>query len=222
MNWNEIIEKITPYIVKIETPRGYGTGFLCMYSGNKVVCGIATALHVVRHAADWQQPLKITHYASKKTVMFNQEDRIIVSNPKTDSAVILMEKGLHFPSKTIPLLPASKQLLTGEEIGWLGFPNIEEDALCFFSGRVSSRKNSNYLIDGIALHGVSGGPVFWENEEEIQIVGIVSAYVFDPEGQRISHGLLYAQDVSYFHEVVKNAESIKETKKKEMEELMAK
>ena len=35
MNWNEIVDKVAPYIVKIETPRGHGTGFLCLYNENR-------------------------------------------------------------------------------------------------------------------------------------------------------------------------------------------
>jgi len=42
MNWDEIVAKITPYIVKIETPQGHGTGFLRMYNEDRSMCGIAT------------------------------------------------------------------------------------------------------------------------------------------------------------------------------------
>jgi len=32
MPWNQIVEKIKPYVVKIETPAGSGTGFLSLYT----------------------------------------------------------------------------------------------------------------------------------------------------------------------------------------------
>jgi hypothetical protein len=35
MNWNSIVDKLTPYIVKIETPAGHGTGFLCFYNADR-------------------------------------------------------------------------------------------------------------------------------------------------------------------------------------------
>ena len=35
MSWDESIERVTPYIVKIEAPRGHGTGFLCLYNEDK-------------------------------------------------------------------------------------------------------------------------------------------------------------------------------------------
>lgn len=217
MDWNNIIENVSHYVVKIYTPKGYGTGFLCMYSGNKVVCGIATALHVVKYAAEWQQPIKIEHYPSGTVHYFKAEDRVILTNPDTDSAVILISEGFHFPAEPIPLLSQDSVLYTGCEVGWVGYPNIEPDTLCFFGGKISAKKNSTYLIDGIAIHGVSGGPVLYVHEDKPQIVGIVSAYVYDVEGGSISHGLLYAQDVKYFHEVVHSAQNIKEVKEKNID-----
>ena len=61
MNWNEVVQKVMPYVVKIETPGGHGTGFACFYNVNKAYCAIATAYHVVQHADQWQQPIRIHH-----------------------------------------------------------------------------------------------------------------------------------------------------------------
>ena len=36
LSWQEAIEIIEPHVVKIDTPRGSGTGFLCAYT--KVNC----------------------------------------------------------------------------------------------------------------------------------------------------------------------------------------
>ena len=43
MNWDQAIKSVAPHIVKIETPSGYGTGFLAFYNHDKTWCGIATA-----------------------------------------------------------------------------------------------------------------------------------------------------------------------------------
>ena len=45
----------------------------------------------------------------------------------------------------------------------IGFPTIEPYKLCFFSGSISAGRDddSAYLIDGVAINGVSGGPVFY-------------------------------------------------------------
>jgi len=64
MNWDQVVQKVTPYIVKIETPTGYGTGFLSLYNEDKTWCGIATAAHVVGDADEWQKPIRIRHHES--------------------------------------------------------------------------------------------------------------------------------------------------------------
>lgn len=45
MSWDTVVEKVRPYIVSIETPRGTGTGFLCLYNNDHSMCGIATVLN---------------------------------------------------------------------------------------------------------------------------------------------------------------------------------
>jgi hypothetical protein len=50
MAWDEIVKTVTPYVVKIDTPSGHGTGFVFCYSEDKTICGIATARHVVGYA----------------------------------------------------------------------------------------------------------------------------------------------------------------------------
>lgn len=87
MNWNEVVESVTPYILKIETPTGYGTGFLCLYNETRNLCGIATAYHVVRDTDEWQQPMRIQHYASSGSVFLQEHQRVVYYNAQTDSAV---------------------------------------------------------------------------------------------------------------------------------------
>ena len=50
MNWERAINTIRPHVVRINTPTGYGTGFLSFYNHDRSWCGIATAAHVVNHA----------------------------------------------------------------------------------------------------------------------------------------------------------------------------
>ena len=92
MNWDQIVDKITPHIVKIETQSGHGTGFLFLYNENKTFCGIATALHVVRDADNWQQPIRIRHHLSGEPVFLEASHRVIYTDWETDSAVILFKK----------------------------------------------------------------------------------------------------------------------------------
>ncbi|VVB95381.1 Uncharacterised protein [uncultured archaeon] len=221
MDWNQVVQKVMNYIVHIYTPDGSGTGFLCLYNQTKAFCGIATALHVVEQADNWQQPIRLVHYLSNKPHFLKEDDRIIFTNRETDSAVIFFPKPeVPFPDELIPLLPINKPLSIGNEVGWLGFPAIDPNTLCFFSGNVSARQETRnaYLIDGVAIHGVSGGPVIYISDTDgVQFVGIVSQYRANRVTGEALPGLLYAQDVSHFHSVLKTVESFDEARKKKQE-----
>lgn len=223
MNWNQIANKIKPYVVKIKTPTGHGTGFLCFYNFDKTWCGIATASHVVEDTDEWQQPLKIIHQSSKEQVFFLKEsDRVIFSDPKTDSSIILFKKPekLLFPNEAIRLRPLEQILDIGSEVGWIGYPYLEEDTQCFFSGCISARNEAKkyYLVDGVSINGVSGGPVLYSTETDgIEIIGIVSAYRANRATGNTLPGLSIAQDVSHLHGVFNTIKSLDEARQKKEE-----
>lgn len=221
MNLNLIVEKVTPYIVMIETPSGQGTGFLYLYNQNRKFCCIATALHVIEDSNEWQQPIRIRHLSSGTQLFLKEDDRIIYTSRRTDSAVILFPHGeLELPEEVIPLLPSERPLGIGTEVGWLGYPYMAPSTLCFFSGNISARVEPSraYMIDGVAINGVSGGPVIFSNETDgVQIVGIVSAYKANKATGGTLPGLLISQDVSHFHAVIKHVKSIDEAASQEKE-----
>lgn len=222
MNWNQIVDKVKPYIVKIETPAGSGTGFLCLYNDSKEWCGIATALHVVEYADEWQQPIKIIHQLSPEQIFLKDRERVIFSDWKTDSAIVFFQKpkASQLPDSLISLRPLDKSLNIGSEVGWLGFPYMEAYTLCFFSGCISARREDRkaYLIDGVSINGVSGGPVLYFTEAEgVEIIGIVSAYVANRATGATLPGLSIAQDVTHLHGVVQKIKSIDEAQKKKQQ-----
>ncbi len=221
MNWDKIVQKVTPYIFKVETPLGSGTGFFYLLNDTKTFCGVATALHVVSYAEDWRQPIRLIHFQSNNSLFLNAQEYIIFSSPTMDAAVIFFRKPIfELPSEVIELLPLDTPLSIGNEVGWLGFPTIEPNSLCFFSGNISAWQQFRkaYLIDGVAINGVSGGPViFADVTDGIQIVGIVSAYRTNRAGGDVLPGLLYAQDVSHFHGVLQKVQSIDDANKKKKE-----
>jgi hypothetical protein len=212
MEWNEVVDRVTPYIVKIETPMGHGTGFLCFYNDNKTFFGIATALHVVSYAHEWQQPIRLHHYPSSTTMFIKASERLIFVDRDTDSAVILAHPGkLKLPDDSLALLPSSASLAIGSEVGWLGFPALAPSTLCFFQGSISARQEHAYLIDGVAINGVSGGPVFfWTDVVGVQIIGTVSAYFPNRAAGDALPGLSIARDVSHFHDTIKRIQSLDE------------
>lgn len=219
MEWNNIVSYLTPYIVKVETQDGHGTGFMCMHNPLKTFVGIATARHVVEQADEWQQPVRITHFPTKNSAFLAQPDRVIFSDPDTDSAVILVPiDKLDLPKEPIGLLPTANVLDIGTEVGWLGYPGIAAHTLCFFSGNVSAWQEwrHSYLIDGVSIPGVSGGPVAWLHPTEgLKIVGLISAYV----SSKTTPGLAIARDVSHFHSILSWFNSLEEARKEKEKQL---
>jgi hypothetical protein len=132
--------------------------------------------------------------------------------------VILFEPGeLQLPEDTIPLIPISNPLAIGTEVGWLGFPALASSTLCFFSGKISARQEWRhaYLVDGVAINGVSGGPVMYSTATEgVQIVGTISAYVSNRATGDALPGLSIARDVSHFHDTINLLKSLDEARKK--------
>jgi hypothetical protein len=221
MNWDHAIDTISPHVVKIETPAGYGTGFLALYNHDRSWCGIATAAHVVSHADEWQRPIRIRHDGSKTQAFLKPEDRVIFIDHSTDSAILLLlNRELKLPECPIALLPMDQPCRIGIDIGWLGFPAIEPNTLCFFAGTVSARQTNRkaYLIDGVAINGVSGGPVFHcPTPDQVQVIGCVSAYHANRVTGETLPGLLRAQDVSHFHDIAQRVQTIDEANAKKLE-----
>jgi hypothetical protein len=73
----------------------------------------------------------------------------------------------------------NKRLNPGVETGWLGFPAVAPFNLCFFCGHISAwlENDEAYLVDGVAINGVSGGPAFVQDDQENPtIIGLVTEY----------------------------------------------
>jgi S1-C subfamily serine protease len=223
MNWNQIVEKVTPHVVKIETPEGHGTGFLCFYNQTRHFVFIATANHVVENADRWQQPIRIHHQPSSDVVLVSESQRVIYTDPARDSAVILLEATkLNLPQEPIKLRPTQHRLPIGVEVGWLGYPAIGPFTLCFFSGNISAWQDFRqaYLIDGVAINGVSGGPVIYSTSTEgVEIVGAISAYIPNRATGSSLPGLSVAQDVSHFHDVLLHIQSIDDAARQKQKSL---
>lgn len=158
--------------------------------------------------------MRIVHPASGNEQLLTEANRVILpSRNPLDSAVIIFEpQELKFPQEPISLLPSP--LPIGWEVGWLGFPSIESSTLCFFSGTISARHDTTYLIDGVAINGVSGGPVLCSIKDDMHVVGIITQYKSNQVSGSTLPGLAYAQDVSHFHDVVGTIRSLDEAEVK--------
>ncbi|MGB7327923.1 MAG: serine protease [Rubripirellula sp.] len=222
MAWDSVVARFSDYLFRIETQDGAGTGFLCAYNIDKTFCGIATAAHVVDEAEKWHQSIRLRPNDGGDIVFLEEEQRIIFIDRSIDSAFIMVPtEELNLPDELIPLLPTDQTLPIGTEVGWLGYPAIENNQACFFNGPISARRDhrSAYLIDGVAINGVSGGPVFYSTPSHgVQIVGSISAYIANRSTGDALPGLLVAQDVSHFNSVIETIKSVDDAKQKKQEE----
>jgi hypothetical protein len=221
MDWQDGIEVVKPYVVKITTPRGSGTGFYFSDAGQPGICAIATAGHVIDFEHYWRQPVSITHFESGKSTFLEAAKRAVFIKTEEDTAAVVCAKAdLPFPEKLLRLTPKDQNLKLGNEIGWLGFPALSSQNLCFFSGRTSCwvQATRAYLVDGVAIHGVSGGPAFHlDPDDDLTIVGIVSAYMPNRATGESLPGLCVIRDVTLLQGLVEQFKSMKEAKEKEAE-----
>lgn len=223
MSWTECHKKVLPYVFLIETPDGSGSGVFFAYNRRKTIIAIATAAHVIEHAEDWKQPIKVRQHTSGKSRFLTDADRAILLDRRRDSAsIILTNDGFDLPADPLPMIPADKFKQIGTEVAWIGYPGIARPHLCFFTGPISSFifDEDSYLIDGVAIHGVSGGPVFaCLPDNNPQLLGTVSAYMPNRIRGDALPGLLRSQDVTAFHETIKALTSLDDAReKKEREE----
>lgn len=220
MNWHTITESVEKYIIRIETESGGGTGFLFGYNTTGTLAAIATAAHVIDHAHRWRKPIRLVHHATGQELFLPFTDRVIFLDRERDSASILVNaSALPFERETLPYIDAREFRRVGVEVAWLGFPAVAYPELCFFTGCISAfimRLNS-YLVDGVAINGVSGGPVFSPLQDGTpEIIGLVSAYLPNTAGD--TPGLLRAQDISALDQALKQLHSFEEAKAKEKAE----
>lgn len=217
--WSKVFEKVSPYVVKITTPRGSGTGFLFSYTSSGGLCGIATASHVVNNSHAWEEPIRITHFTSGKSILIRPKDRAIFLDENHDTAAIVTRRDhFSFPQNVLDLSPEGHHVKIGIEVGWVGFPALSASDLCFFSGRISSLliRERAYLVDGVAIHGVSGGPAFHIYPTgKVVFMGVVSAYVPNRATGESLPGLSVIRDVIQFQDLIKWFQDMDQAKEKE-------
>ena len=218
MKWINVIKRMAPYVIRIETPNGHGTGFLLTINDNPPMYSIATARHVIDHAAKWKLPIMIYTHKEQKAILYEHDDYMVLMDPsERDLAILLIgQRSLKFDGSPPDLIPANHYLTTGVNVGWLGYPFPSSFGLNFFSGHISGsvgtfgQHDHAYLIDGVAINGVSGGPLLIVDETyNIQIAGLISAYYPNRATGEALPGLSIAQDSSSLHGGVHYANNLK-------------
>jgi hypothetical protein len=140
---------------------------------------LVTALHVVEEVLGNDKPIELIK--NDGTVISKVIDGFLkiypIGPPQSDTALIDVptKEPLCGEASLMPM-PLKTMLARGCPIGWLGYPGIALPELCFFHGVVSGyrEKPSVYLVDGVAINGVSGGPAF---DPQGLVVGFVTSYM---------------------------------------------
>jgi hypothetical protein len=181
-SWASIIPVIEPFVYQVHSGDGLGTAFIVATSSSEVgpfFTMFATAWHVVEDVVETNKILELVRRdGTKLSKIMVGPAKIYPLGPKEcDVALIQVQttEPLTSIDNLLPM-PIETMISRGTDVGWLGFPGLVFPELCFFSGVVSGYKENPlvYLIDGVAINGVSGGPAF---DRTGLLTGLVSAYL---------------------------------------------
>lgn len=210
--WATALELVQKYAFKISTPGGSGTGFMITAPNSQGLCGVATAHHVVGHAHQWEEPIRLTHAETGTSTIQHSAERYVFVNPKADLAVIVFKnEEFELPGVDPTLFPEDKHIKPGIQIGWAGYPAVAPSCFSFFSGNVSCFLQGDlaYLVDGVAINGVSGGPAFCIlPDDELHVVGVVTAYIPNRATGESLPGVCFVAGISPLYHVVKEIKSL--------------
>jgi trypsin-like peptidase len=182
--WPDAVDRVEKSVFRVYSGQSAGTCFLFSVGTDpttkEAFALFATAWHVVEDLVGSPDDLTLVS-ADEQRVLDSSIDEIEFApfgEIAWDTALIIAKTGdpLLTEKELLPLLPYDVQLRRGADIGWLGFPGLVEPELCFFQGHVSGYLHDppTYLVDGVAINGVSGGPAF---DNRAHLIGLVSAYI---------------------------------------------
>ena len=181
--WVIAAERVSRVLFRVETETTGGTAFAFMCAENpsndEYVTMFATANHVVK---DHNPGARLSLTSSDGTSILDAHScTLTVIPPSTDEYDVALISAISkrptvAPNDLPPLLSHDFYPPRGAQLGWLGFPSIAWPELCFFQGSLSGYPGAAdaYLVDGVAINGVSGGPAF---NDEGTIFGVVQAYI---------------------------------------------
>ncbi len=180
--WEEISKRAEKVVFLVEMGNTTGTCFAVSISpgkNKKKIYTFATAWHVIEKLTRSNKPMKL--YTSDKSKAYEiMSDRYEIFREGTkdlDTGIIEVETEMALVKERdlMPMVDAGEWLPRGSEIAAVGFPGLANEDYCFFRGVVSGykRRPPSYLVDGVVLNGVSGGPAI---DHRGRIMGLVSAY----------------------------------------------
>ncbi len=215
--WSSVAGDVMPYVVRIELPDGYGSGF---YVGKTVRDGrpcaaIATMAHVVEYAFKWRSPLRIIGQSSDTAL---EADLFTITiNSDLDLAVLeIPSDALEFPAAPLSMADSSLKIAPGYSVAWCGYPNIVEGICCLFAGHISANiaTHGDYLVDGVVIHGVSGAPAFVFDGKRPVVVGVMAQYVPNRASGEALPGLGSVRNAGHLWSILKPAKRTPKKKRR--------
>lgn len=181
--WVKAVKKVSKSIFRVEAGDAGGTGFAISTAqektGTTYALMVATAYHVLKDCGP-DSPIRLFS-PDGQCVIDRRTFEINIGRPNPDQydiALIYVQSKTPFfdPHDVLPLLPKDFLGAIGADLGWLGFPSVVWPQLCFFRRSLSAYQPNPpaYLVDGVAINGVSGGPAF--NDEGV-VFGLVQCYI---------------------------------------------
>jgi Trypsin-like peptidase domain len=182
LSWDKVCDKVEKITYRIYAGDSAGTCFVVSAANyeDDYYTMFATAWHVIEHTIGNDLSLRFVSF-DRKTIIGDDKGQCGIFRLGTeifDTALIMVKtkEPIIDQKDLLPMLSYEYMMPRGSEIGVLGFPGLVEPELCFFKGCVSGYLNEppTYLIDGVAINGVSGGPAF---DNRAHLIGLVSAYI---------------------------------------------
>jgi hypothetical protein len=202
LEWAEALDAIRPHIFRLETRSGSGTAFVIDRPDAALVL-LATAYHVFEDSIEWREPIKLIHHESQKIMTLADDERMVRCFPEKDLALIQFDAG-GLPLSDVPpeTIVHGEHYREGIQIGWCGFPSVAPRRLCFFTGHISAYvEDDSYLVDGVAINGVSGGPAFAISDTGApELFGVVTSYFPNRQGDEVLPGLSWVRGISPYLE----------------------
>jgi hypothetical protein len=204
MAWYHAFERVRPYVVRLTINldggrQQVGTGFLLDYGQRGRVAAVATAFHVIQPAQEAGQGVVLWHETSGRTATLALTRDTVRFDEGRDCATLLVPAdALDFPREPLPRTPTDQHRAPGFPVAWMGFPEPTYEMLCFFAGHISCHLTGTgyYAIDGAAMHGLSGGPLFTEFQGETFLLGTILSYGPEREPVNGLPGFTAAHDLS--------------------------
>lgn len=177
----QLMQTVGPAIVRINTNRTRGTGFLCQCGQKSAV--VITAYHVVYDMPPWAIQIEAKDGVIKGLARIRRFDK------EADLAELELKEPLEGIS---PLLLAIADPVQGSPIAVVGYAYGEEQSI--ISGMVSVISKKETRIDAPVINGNSGGPLLNFKGE---VIGVVIA--------RRDYGIGVAVPLRSFREFLETA-----------------